>query len=118
VKDAEVLSTAAPEGEHRLRADALRNRERIVAAARDAFIAYGADAPLDEIARRAGVGNATLYRHFRLPCCFRGSLSGADEHNTPYPGYVSTCDGTKRKNLDTACALQGYGLDCSVSKRL
>jgi AcrR family transcriptional regulator len=64
VKDAEVLSTAAPEGEHRLRADALRNRERIVAAARDAFIAYGADAPLDEIARRAGVGNATLYRHF------------------------------------------------------
>lgn len=48
----------------RMRADATRNRERIVAAAREAFVLHGADAPLDEIARRAGVGNATLYRHF------------------------------------------------------
>ncbi|MFI7275968.1 TetR/AcrR family transcriptional regulator [Streptomyces sp. NPDC049879] len=48
----------------RLRADALRNRERILAAAREAFVLYGTDARLDEIARRAGVGNATLYRHF------------------------------------------------------
>lgn len=49
---------------HRTRADALRNRERIVAAAGDIFVEYGPDAPLDEIARRAGIGNATLYRHF------------------------------------------------------
>jgi AcrR family transcriptional regulator len=48
----------------RARADAARNRERIVAAAREAFVIHGADAPLDEIAKRAGVGNATLYRHF------------------------------------------------------
>ncbi|MFJ5233758.1 TetR/AcrR family transcriptional regulator [Kitasatospora sp. NPDC088391] len=48
----------------RLRADASRNRARIVAAAREAFVEYGAMAPLDEIARRAGVGNATLYRNF------------------------------------------------------
>lgn len=48
----------------RLRADALRNRERIVDAAREAFVQYGSDVPLDEIARDAGVGNATLYRHF------------------------------------------------------
>jgi AcrR family transcriptional regulator len=48
----------------RPRADALRNRERIVAAAREVFVEYGPDAPLDEIARRAGIGNATLYRHF------------------------------------------------------
>jgi AcrR family transcriptional regulator len=47
-----------------LRADASRNRERIVAAARQAFVEYGADVPLDEVARRAGVGNATVYRHF------------------------------------------------------
>jgi AcrR family transcriptional regulator len=46
------------------RADAARNRERIIAAAREAFVIHGADAPLDDIARRAGVGNATLYRHF------------------------------------------------------
>ncbi|GAA2715377.1 MULTISPECIES: helix-turn-helix domain-containing protein [Streptomyces] len=48
----------------RLRADALRNRERIVAAAREALVEHGAETSLDEIARRAGVGNATLYRHF------------------------------------------------------
>jgi AcrR family transcriptional regulator len=48
----------------RPRADALRNRERIVAAAREMFVEFGPDAPLDEIARRAGVGNATVYRNF------------------------------------------------------
>ncbi|WP_343235032.1 TetR/AcrR family transcriptional regulator [Streptomyces sp. SID10853] len=48
----------------RTRADALRNRGRIVSAAREIFVEYGPDVPLDEIARRAGVGNATLYRHF------------------------------------------------------
>jgi AcrR family transcriptional regulator len=47
-----------------LRADARRNRERLLAAARDAFVELGADAPLDEVARRAGVGIATLYRRF------------------------------------------------------
>jgi AcrR family transcriptional regulator len=50
--------------DRRMRADARRNQERIVAAARDTFAALGADAPLDEIARRAGVGSGTLYRHF------------------------------------------------------
>lgn len=48
----------------KLRADATRNRERIIAAAREALLEYGVDVPLDEIARRAGVGNATVYRHF------------------------------------------------------
>lgn len=48
----------------RPRADALRNRERIVSAAREMFVEHGAVVPLDEIARRANVGNATLYRHF------------------------------------------------------
>jgi AcrR family transcriptional regulator len=48
----------------RLRADAYRNRERIVAAARDALVEHGVEVSLDEIARRAGIGNATLYRHF------------------------------------------------------
>lgn len=48
----------------RLRADASRNRARIITAAREAFVEHGADVPLDEIARRAGVGNATLYRNF------------------------------------------------------
>jgi len=47
-----------------LRADARRNRTQILAAARDVFVEQGADAPLDEVARRAGVGIATLYRRF------------------------------------------------------
>ena len=48
----------------RLRADAVRSRERIVEAAREALVRRGYDVALDEIARQAGVGNATLYRHF------------------------------------------------------
>lgn len=48
----------------RPRADAVRNRERILTAAREVFVEFGADAPFDEIARRAGIGNATVYRHF------------------------------------------------------
>jgi AcrR family transcriptional regulator len=47
-----------------LRADARRNREMITAAAADLFLRDGADASLEEIARRAGVGSATLHRHF------------------------------------------------------
>ena len=50
--------------EHRLRADARRNLDRILAAAREVFLEQGFEAPLDEIARRAGVGIATLYRRF------------------------------------------------------
>ncbi|MFD5265469.1 TetR/AcrR family transcriptional regulator [Streptomyces sp. NPDC058335] len=48
----------------RPRADALRNRERIVTAAREMFVELGPEVPLDDIARRAGVGNATVYRNF------------------------------------------------------
>ena len=46
------------------RADALRNRERVLEAAKVVFSAGGADASLDAVARRAGVGIGTLYRHF------------------------------------------------------
>ena len=46
------------------RRDAEENRTRIVSAAREVFAASGFDAPLDAIARRAGVGRATLYRNF------------------------------------------------------
>jgi AcrR family transcriptional regulator len=47
-----------------MRADARRNRERLLAAATAAFAENGADAPLEDIAKRAGVGIGTLYRHF------------------------------------------------------
>ena len=49
---------------HPMRADALRNRTRILQAAQEAFTEEGKLVPLDEIARRAGVGAGTVYRHF------------------------------------------------------
>jgi AcrR family transcriptional regulator len=51
-------------GPKALRSDARRNRERLLEVARAAFAADGLSVPLDEIARRAGVGPGTLYRHF------------------------------------------------------
>lgn len=56
------MSSTAPR--RPLRADARRNRDAVLAAARERFEAEGALASLDGIAQRAGVGNATLYRHF------------------------------------------------------
>ena len=53
--------TAAP---RKPRTDALRNRERILEVAKKAFTRSGADASLDDIAKEAGVGPGTLYRHF------------------------------------------------------
>src|SRR5436189_2147271 len=48
----------------KLRADAVRNRERVLEAAKAVFSAGGADASLEAVAKRAGVGIGTLYRHF------------------------------------------------------
>jgi AcrR family transcriptional regulator len=47
-----------------LRADAARNRRAVLDAARDAFARHGVTASLDDVARAAGVGAGTLYRHF------------------------------------------------------
>ena len=52
-------------GERGLRLDAVRNQERIVVAAAGAFSELGAEVTLEEVARRAGVGVATVYRRFR-----------------------------------------------------
>jgi AcrR family transcriptional regulator len=48
----------------KLRADAQRNRERILEVAKEAFSRFGANTSLDDIAKQAGVGPGTLYRHF------------------------------------------------------
>ncbi|WP_249009618.1 TetR/AcrR family transcriptional regulator [Conexibacter sp. DBS9H8] len=58
-------STTASEGSHRRpRADAARNRERILQAASELFRDRGLEVPVTEIADRAGVGRATLFRNF------------------------------------------------------
>ncbi|THD81848.1 MAG: TetR/AcrR family transcriptional regulator [Phenylobacterium sp.] len=51
-------------GARKPRADSLRNREQLLAAAKAAFADAGADVALEEIARRAGLGIGTFYRHF------------------------------------------------------
>jgi len=64
-----------------VRADARRNRELMVAAAAEVVAEQGAEASLEEIARRAGVGSATLHRHFGgrvalLEAVFENSIAG------------------------------------------
>ena len=54
----------APRPAEQLRSDARQNHARLISAATAAFAEKGADAPLEDIARRAGVGIGTLYRHF------------------------------------------------------
>ncbi|HKC27936.1 MAG TPA: helix-turn-helix domain-containing protein [Jatrophihabitans sp.] len=61
---AECADDAVTPGERPLRADAKRNREQLLAAARAAFSERGTAASLEDIARRAQVGVGTLYRHF------------------------------------------------------
>jgi len=65
VRDGQVTehTPAASEAPH-MRADARRNRDQILRAARDVFTEHGPGAPLEEIARQAGVGIGTLYRRF------------------------------------------------------
>src|SRR4051795_4372236 len=58
------------------RADARRNYEKLLAAAREAFAERDTEASLDEIARRAGVGIGTLYRHFPTREALLGAIIG------------------------------------------
>ena len=58
------MADQAAEQVRKPRADAVRNRERVLEAAKAVFSAGGADASLEAVARQAGVGIGTLYRHF------------------------------------------------------
>ncbi|MFD7708489.1 TetR/AcrR family transcriptional regulator [Streptomyces sp. NPDC059785] len=93
-----------------VRADARRNRERVLVAARAVFAERGIDAPMATVARRAGVGVATLYRHYptrdalvrgafaqQMETCARAlteALAAAD----PWQGF--------QQLVETICALQ------------
>jgi AcrR family transcriptional regulator len=90
-----------PVGIRPLRADAARNRDRLLAAATEVFAERGLDAPLEEIARRAGVSIGTLYNHFPtreslLDAIFPARLSILDERAAgaladadPWNGFVT-----------------------------
>ena len=58
------METGSAKSSRKPRADALRNRERVLEAAKTVFSAGGPDASLEAVAREAGVGIGTLYRHF------------------------------------------------------
>ncbi|WBO68817.1 TetR/AcrR family transcriptional regulator [Streptomyces camelliae] len=93
-----------------VRADARRNRERVLVAARAVFAEHGIDAPMATVARRAGVGVATLYRHFptrdalvrgafaqQMETCAR-ALTEALAAPDPWQGF--------QQLVETVCALQ------------
>ncbi|MFB7906035.1 TetR/AcrR family transcriptional regulator [Kitasatospora sp. NPDC059146] len=93
-----------------VRADARRNRERVLVAARAVFAEHGIDAPMAAVARRAGVGVATLYRHFptrdalvrgafaqQMQTCAR-ALTEALAAPDPWQGF--------QRLIETVCALQ------------
>ena len=109
-----------------LRADARRNRERVLEAARSAFAAEGLSVPLDEIARRAGVGPGTLYRHFpakealleavmhdrmqRLVDDAR-ALGDAADPGSAFFGFVDRLVAEARPKRDLCEALASAGVD-------
>jgi AcrR family transcriptional regulator len=59
------MTTAIPIPEREQRSDARRNHKRVIKAARDCMARDGLDAQMEDIARRAGVGVGTVYRHFK-----------------------------------------------------
>jgi len=63
-KRKKAVTSTVSEAERPLRADARRNRERILQSARAVFAESGAEAQIDDVARHAGVGVGTVYRHF------------------------------------------------------
>ena len=94
----------------RLRADARRNREELLNAARDVYAEHGINAPMATVARRAGVGVATLYRHFptrddlaraafseQMSLCADALAQAADDPD-PWHAFVGL--------IETVCRLQ------------
>ncbi|RII20744.1 Transcriptional regulator, TetR family [Streptomyces sp. YIM 130001] len=93
-----------------VRADALRNREALLVAARAVFAEHGIDAPMATVARRARVGVATLYRHFptrddlvrgaytrQMKACVQALTDALDDPD-PWHGFQGL--------IETFCALQ------------
>jgi AcrR family transcriptional regulator len=99
----------APE-ERPLRRDAQRNRELLVAAAREVFGSQGLDASLEEIARQAGVAIGTLYNRFPtrvslIEAAFVGSLEQSSKYAEQAAAFDDAWDGFAFF-LERACEMQ------------
>jgi len=113
-----------------MRADARRSHERLLAAATAAFAENGADAPLEDIARRAGVGIGTLYRHFptrldlqeevfrtqvRAVCAQGEELAGSPSPGDAFAGWLRVLAGYLANKRGLASALvAARGKDAEV----
>ena len=112
-----------------MRADAARNRERLLAVAYETFAAEGLAVPIDEIARRAGVGPGTVYRHFPTKEALFEAVIDERVRNVVEYGrtLLATDPGTavfeflremvRSSAVDhgLADALSGYGIDIDVA---
>jgi len=109
-----------------LRADAARNRARVLEVAYQVFAEDGLSVPIDEIARRAGVGAGTVYRHFPTKqALYRAvaearfgslieraeSLLDADDPGEAFFGYFRTLISEGAADKGLADALAGLGFD-------
>ncbi|MBO0810628.1 MAG: TetR/AcrR family transcriptional regulator [Microlunatus sp.] len=126
----------------RMRADARRNRERVLSSAAEVFAAEGLSVPVHEIARRAGVGTGTVSRHFPSKeslyaavlldhmgalCGYADSLAADNEPGTAFFALFTRLirEGAAHKGLAEALTGGGFDIegaaaaaDCDVSDRL
>ncbi len=94
-----LMTTTTDQTQTRMRADARRSRAKLLDAATAAFAEHGADAPLDDIARRAGVGIGTLYRHFPTRIDLQAAV---------YRSQVQSVCATADELIQTATAEQAF----------
>ncbi len=118
-------------GERSMRADARRNRELILTAAREVFARDGVSAPIDTVAARAGVGVGTLYRHFAtkdllfeaiLTQRIEGlidralALADADQPGEAFFGFMTGMAEDGGTDMALACALADAGFDLATTQ--
>jgi AcrR family transcriptional regulator len=112
-----------------LRADAVRNRARVLEVAYEALATEGVSVPIDEIARRAGVGAGTVYRHFPTKEALFGAvvedrlqqivtasraLLETDDPGEAFFVFIRGIVNEGAVDLSLAQALAGYGIDVKV----
>lgn len=115
--------------ERPMRADAARNRARVLAVAYETMAAEGVAVPIDEIARRAGVGAGTVYRHFPTKEALFGAVvqdrlqqmvtSGRTLLDSGEPGealhsFIKAMVMQGAADMSLVQAMAGYGIDVNV----